>query len=172
MTSSNLHVTRELATGLMNSERIRWIEELLFSWIHGHVDTQVALRGLISLILLYRLPSEAFDGEGGILRVHHRHSPIGRRTATSLVMLIRSRAMLSEKVKMTLMCGHTLDTLAFSCNAIGRHSGQYLLQAMREMIIRIEPREQETILDMLWRDLMRSMERYNDCHITRFRNPM
>ena len=80
--------------------------------------------------------------------------------------------MLGEQVKMALTCGHTLDTLSFSCNAIGRHSGQYLLQAMREMIIRIEPREQENILDMLWRDLMRSMERYNDCHITRFCNPM
>ena len=172
MTGYNLQATGELASGLVVNERIRWIEELLFSWIHGHTGIQVALRGLISLALLYRLPSEAFDGEGCILRVHHHHLPIRRRTAIPLVMLIRSRAMLSEKVKMTLMCGHTLDTLAFSCNAIGRHSGQYLLQAMREMIIRIEPREQENILDMLWRDLMRSMERYNDCHITRFRNPM
>lgn len=172
MTGSNLQATCELASGLVVSERIRWIEEHLFIWIHGHSDIQVALRGLISLVLLYRLPPRAFDGEGGILRVHHHHLPIRRRTATSLVMLIRARTMLSEEVKMTLTCGHTLDTLAFSCNAIGRHSGQYLLQAMREMIIRIEPREQEDILDMLWRDLMRSMERYNDCHITRFHNPM
>ena len=172
MTGSNLQATRELASGLVVSERIRWIEEHLFSWIHGYSDIQVALRGLVSLTLLFRLPSEAFDGDGNVLRVHHHHLPIRRRSAIPMVMLIRSRAMLSEKVKMTLMCGHTLDTLAFSCNAIGRHSGQYLLQAMREMIIRIEPREQENILDMLWRDLMRSMERYNDCHITRFRNPM
>ena len=171
MTGSNLQVTRELASGLVFNERIRWIEKLLFSWIHGHVDIQVALRGLVSLTLLFHLPSEAFDGDGNILRVHHSHLPI-RRSAIPMVMLIRSRAMLSEKVKMTLTCGHTRDTLAFSCNAIGRHSGQYLLQAMREMIIRIEPREQENILDMLWRDLMRSMERYNDCHITRFHNPM
>ena len=172
MAGSNLQVTRELASGLVVNERIRWIEELLFGWIHGHVGIQVALRGLVSLTLLFHLPSQAFDGEGGILRVHHHHLPIRRRTAIPLVMLIRSRAMLSEKVKMTLTCGHTLDTLAFSCNAIGRHSGQYLLQAMREMIIRIEPREQENILDMLWRDLIRSMEHYNDCHITRFHNPM
>lgn len=172
MTGSNLQATRELASGLAVSERIRWIEEHLFSWIHGYSDIQVALRGLVSLTLLFRLPSEAFDGDGNVLRVHHHHLPIRRRSAIPMVMLIRSRAMLSEKVKMTLMCGHTLDTLAFSCNAIGRHSGEYLLQAMREMIIRIEPREQENILDMLWRDLMRSMERYNDCHITRFRNPM
>ena len=172
MIGSNLQATRELASGLVISERIRWIEELLFSWIHGHVDIQVALRGLISLALLYRLPSEAFDGEGGILRVHHRHLPIRRRTAISLVMLIRSRAMLSEQVKMTLTCGHTLDTLAFSCNAIGRHSGQYLLQAMREMIIRIEPREQNNILEMLWSDFMRSLERHRDCHVTRFHNSM
>ena len=172
MTDYNLQVIRELAVGLINSERIRWIEELLFSWIHGHVDTQVALRGLISLILLYRLPSEAFDGEGDILRVHHHHLPIRRRTATSLVMLIRLRAMLSVQVKMALTCGHTLDTLAFSCNAIGRHSGQYLLHAMREMIIRAAPHEQNNILEMLWSDFMRSMERHNDCHVTRFHNPM
>ena len=171
MTGSNLQATRELASGLVVSERIRWIEEHLFSWIHGHSDIQVALRGLVSLTLLFHLPSEAFDGDGNVLRVHHRHLPIRRRSAIPMVMLIRSRAMLSEKVKMVLACGHTLDTLAFSCNAIGRHSGQYLLQAMREMIIRIEPREQENILDMLWRDLMRSMERYNDCHITRIHNP-
>lgn len=172
MTGSNLQATSELASGLVVSERIRWIEELLFNWIHGHSDIQVALRGLISLTLMFRLPSEAFDGNGNVIQVHHRHLPISRRSAIPMVMLIRSRAMLSEKVKMTLMCGHTLDTLAFSCNAIGRHSGQYLLQAMRKMIIRIEPREQENILDMLWRDLMCSMERDNDCHITRFRNPM
>ena len=172
MTGSNLQATCELASGLVVSERIRWIEKLLFSWIHGHSDIQVALRGLISLTLMFRLPSEAFDGNGGVIQVHHRHLPIRRRAAIPLVMLIRSRAMLSEKVKMTLTCGHTLDTLVFSCNAIGRHSGQYLLQAMREMIIRIEPNEQNNILDMLWRDLMRSMERYNDCHITRFHNPM
>ena len=172
MTGSNLQATRELATGLVGSDRVRWIEEMLFSWIHGHSDIQVALRGLVSLTLLFRLPSGVFEGYGNVLRVHHHHLPISRRSAIQLVMLIRSRAMLSEQVKMTLTCGHTLDTLAFSCNAIGRHSGQYLLQAMREMIIRIEPREQENILDMLWRDLMRSMERYNDCHITRFHNPM
>ena len=172
ITGSNLQVTSELATGLINIERIRWIEELLFSWIHGLVDIQVALRGLISLILLYRLSSEAFDGEGGILRVHHRHLPMRRRTATSLVMLIRLRAMLGEQVKMTLTCGHTLDTLAFSCNAIGRHSGQYLLQAMREMIIRVTPNEQSNILEMLWSDFMRSLERHRDCHVTRFHNPM
>ena len=172
MTGSNLQATRELATGLVVNERIRWIEELLFSWIHGHVDIQVALRGLISLALLYRLPSEAFDGEGGILRVHHHHLPIRRRTSIPLVMLIRSRAMLSEQVKMTLTCGHTLDTLAFSCNAIGRHSGQYLLQAMREMIIRVAPHEQSNILEMLWSDFMRSLERHRDCHVTRFHNPM
>ena len=172
MTGYNLQATRELASGLVGSDRIRWIEELLFSWIHGLVDIQVALRGLISLALLYRLPSGAFDGEGGILRVHHHHLPIRRRTAISLVMLIRSRAMLSEQVKMTLTCGHTLDTLAFSCNAIGRHSGQYLLQAMREMIIRIAPHEQSNILEMLWSDFMRSLERHRDCHVTRFHNPM
>ena len=172
MTGSNLQATRELASGLVISQRIRWIEELLFSWIHGHVDIQVALRGLISLALLYRLPSEAFNGEGDILRVHHRHLPIRRRTAIPLVMLIRSRAMLSEQVKMTLTCGYTLDTLTFSCNAIGRHSGQYLLQAMREMIIRIIPHEQNNILEMLWSDFMRSLERHNDCHVTRFHNPM
>ena len=172
MADSNLQVTRELAVGLINSERIRWIEGLLFSWIHGHVIIQVALRGLISLILLYCLPSEAFDGEGGILRVHHHHLPIRRRTATSLVMLIRLRAMLSVQVKMALTCGYTLDTLAFSCNAIGRHSGQYLLHAMREMIIRAAPHEQNNILEMLWSDFMRSMERHNDCHVTRFHNPM
>ena len=172
MTGSNLQATRELATGLVGSDRIRWIEELLFSWIHGLVDIQVALRGLISLALLYRLPPRAFDGEGGILRVHHHHLPIRQRTAISLVMLIRLRAMLSEQVKMTLTCGHTLDTLAFSCNAIGRHSGQYLLQAMREMIIRIAPHEQNNILEMLWSDFMRSMERHRDCHVTRFHNPM
>ena len=172
MTGSNLQATRELASGLVISERIRWIEELLFSWIHGHVDIQVALRGLISLALLYRLPSEAFDGEGGILRVHHHHLPIRRRTAIPLVMLIRSRAMLSEQVKMTLTCGHTLDTLAFSCNAIGSHSGQYLLQAMSEMIIRVAPHEQNNILEMLWSDFMRSLEQHNDCHVTRFHNLM
>ena len=172
MTGCNLQATRELASGLVVNERISWIEELLFSWIHGHVDIQVALRGLISLALLYRLPSEAFDGEGDILRVHHHHLPIRRRIAIPLVMLIRSRAMLSEKVKMTLTCGYTLDTLAFSCNAIGRHSGQYLLQAMREMIIRIAPHEQNNILEMLWSDFMRSMERHRDCHVTRFHNPM
>lgn len=171
MTGSNLQTIRELATGLVVSERIRWIKGLLFSWIHGHVNIQVALRGLISLVLLYRLPSEAFDGEGGILRVHH-HLPILRHTATSLVMLIRSRAMLSEQVKMTLTCGYTLDTLAFSCNAIGRHSGQYLLQAMREMIIRIAPHEQNNILEMLWSDFMRSMKRHDDSHVTRYHNPM
>lgn len=170
MTGSNSQATRELASWLVVSERIRWIEEHLFSWIQ-HSDIHVALRGLVSLTLLFHISSEAFDGDGNTLRVHHSHLPI-RRSAIPMVMLIRSRAMLSEKVKMTLTCGHTLDTLAFSCNAIGRHSGQYLLQAMREMIIRIEPREQENILDMLWRDLMRSMERYNDCHITRFHNPM
>lgn len=172
MTGSNLQATRELASGLVISERIRWIEELLFSWILGHVDIQVALRGLISLALLYRLPSEAFNGEGDILRVHHRHLPIRRRTAIPLVMLIRSRAMLSAQVKMALTCGYTLDTLAFSCNAIGQHSGQYLLQAMREMIIRITPHEQNNILEMLWSDFMRSLERHNDCHVTRFHNPM
>ena len=173
ITDYNLQATHELATGLVGSDRIRWIEELLFSWIHGLVDIQVALRGLISLALLYRLPSEAFDGEGGILRVHHHHLPIRRRrSAIQLVMLIRSRAMLSEQVKMTLTCGHTLDTLAFSCNAIGRHSGQYLLQAMREMIIRAAPHEQSNILRLLWRDFIRSMERYRDCHVTRFHNPM
>ena len=172
MTGSNLQTMHELASGLVVNDRIRWIEELLFSWIHGHSDIQVALRGLISLALLYRLPSEAFDGEGGILRVHHHHLPIRRRTAIPLVMLIRSRTMLSEQVKMTLTCGHTLDTLAFSCNAIGRHSGQYLLQAMREMIIRIEPNEQDNILEMLWSDFMRSLERHRDCHVTRFHNPM
>ena len=133
---------------------------------------QVALRGLISLALLYRLPSEAFDGDGGILRVHHHHLPIRRRTAIPLVMLIRSRDMLSQHVKMTLTCGHTLDTLAFSCNAIGRHSGQYLLQAMREMIIRVAPHEQNNILEMLWSDFMRSMERHNDSHVPRYQNPM
>ena len=172
MTGSNLQATRELASGLVVSERIRWIEEHLFSWIHGHSDIQVALRGLVSLTLLFRLPSEAFDGEGGILRVHHHHLPIRRRTAIPLVMLIRSRAMLSEQVKMTLTCGHTLDTLSFSCNAIGSHSGQYLLQAMREMIIRVAPNEQNNILEMLWSDFMRSLERHNDCHVTRFHNPM
>lgn len=172
MTGSNLQATRELASGLVVNERIRWIEEHLFSWIHGHSDIQVALRGLVSLTLLSRLPSEAFDGDGNVLRVHHHHLPIRRRTATSLVMLIRSRAMLSEKVKMTLMCGHTLDTLAFSCNAIGRHSGQYLLQAMREMIIRAAPHEQDNILEMLWSDFMRSLERHRDCHVTRIHNAM
>lgn len=172
MTGSNLQATRELATGLVGIDRIRWIEELLFSWIHGLVDIQVALRGLISLALLYRLPSRAFYGDRDILRVHHHHLPIRRRTATSLVMLIRSRAMLSEQVKMTLTCGHTLDTLTFSCNAIGRHSGQYLLQAMREMIIRAAPHEQNNILEMLWSDFMRSLERHRDCHVTRFHNPM
>ena len=172
ITGSNLPVTRELATGLINIERIRWIEGLLFSWIHGHVDIQVALRGLISLALLYRLPSGAFYGEGNILRVHHRHLPMRRRTAISLVMLIRLRAMLGEQVKMALTCGHTLDTLSFSCNAIGRHSGQYLLQAMREMIIRVAPHEQNNILEMLWSDFMRSLERHRDCHVTRFHNPM
>ena len=172
MTGCNLQATRELASGLVVNERISWIEESLFSWIHGHVDIQVALRGLISLALLYRLPSEAFDGEGDILRVHHHHLPIRRRIAIPLVMLIRSRAMLSEKVKMTLTCGYTLDTLAFSCNAIGRHSGQYLLQAMREMIIRVAPHEQNNILEMLWSDFMRSLERHRDCHVTRFHNPM
>ena len=171
MTGSNLQATRELASGLVVSERIRWIEEHLFSWIHGHSDIQVALRGLVSLTLLFRLPSEAFDGDGNVLRVHHRHLPIRRRSAIPMVMLIRSRAMLSEKVKMVLACGHTLDTLAFSCNAIGHHSGQYLLQAMREMIIRIEPREQENILDMLWRDLMQPIQHHNDSHITRIHNP-
>ena len=172
MTGSNLQATRELASGLVANERISWIEELLFSWIHGLVDIQVALRGLISLALLYHLPSGAFDGDSDILRVHHHHLPIRRRSAIQLVMLIRSRAMLSEKVKMTLTCGHTLDTLAFSCNAIGGHSGQYLLQAMREMIIRIAPHEQSNILEMLWSDFMRSLERHNDCHVTRFHNPM
>ena len=172
MTGSNLQATDELASGLVVNERISWIEELLFSWIHGHVDIQVALRGLISLALLYRLPSEAFDGDGNVLRVHHRHLPIHRRSAIPLVMLIRSRAMLSEKVKMVLACGHTLDTLAFSCNAIGRHSGQYLLQAMREMIIQIAPHEQNNILEMRWSDFMRSLERHRDCHVTRFHNPM
>ena len=172
MTGSNLQVTRELASGLVVNERIRWVEESLFSWIHGHADIQVALRGLISLALLYRLPSEAFDGDGGILRVHHHHLPIRRRTAIPLVMLIRSRAMLSEKVKMTLTCGHTLDTLAFSCNAIGSHSGQYLLQAMRKMIIRVAPHEQNNILEMLWSDFMRSLERHRDCHVTRIHNSM
>ena len=172
MTGSNLQATLELASWLVVNERISWIEELLFSWIHGHSDIQVALRGLVSLTLLFRLPSEAFDGDGNVLRVHHHHLPIRRRSAISMVMLIRSRAMLSEKVKMTLTCGHTLDTLAFSCNAIGRHSGQYLLQAMREMIIRIAPHEQNNILEMLWSDFMRSLERHNDCHITRFHNPM
>lgn len=172
MTGGNLQTTRELATGLIVNDRIRWIEELLFSWIHGHLSIQVALRGLISLILLYRLPSEAFDGDGGILRVHHRHLPIRRRTAIPLVMIIRSRAMLSENVKMTLTCGHTLDTLAFSCNAIGRHSGQYLLHAMREMIIRVAPHEQSNILEMLWSDFMRSLERHRDCHVTRIHNSM
>lgn len=172
MTGGNLQTTRELATGLIVNDRIRWIEELLFSWIHGHSNIQVALRGLISLILLYRLSSEAFDGEGGILRVHHRHLPMRRRTATSLVMLIRLRAMLGEQVKMALTCGYTLDTLAFSCNAIGRHSGQYLLQAMREMIIRVTPNEQNNILEMLWSDFMRSLEQHRDCHVTRYHNPM
>ena len=172
MTGSNLQATLELASGLVVNERISWIEELLFSWIHGHSDIQVALRGLVSLTLLFRLPSEAFDGDGNVLRVHHHHLPIRRRSAIPMVMLIRSRAMLSEKVKMTLTCRHTLDTLAFSCNAIGRHSGQYLLQAMREMIIRIAPHEQNNILEMLWSDFMRSLERHNDCHITRFHNPM
>ena len=172
MVGSNLQATRELASGLVVNGSIRWIKELLFSWIHGHVGIQMALRGLISLALLYRLPSEAFDGEGGILRVHHHHLPIRRRTAIPLVMLIRSRAMLSEQVKMTLTCGHTLDTLAFSCNAIGSYSGRYLLQAMREMIIRATPHEQNNILEMLWSDFMRSLERHNDCHVTRFHNPM
>lgn len=171
MTGSNLQVTRELASGLVVNEHVRWIEELLFSWTHGHVGIQAALRGLISLALLYRLPSEAFDGEGGILRVHH-HLPIRRRTTIPLVMLIRSRDMLSQHVKMTLTCGHTLDTLAFSCNAIGRHSGQYLLQAMREMIIRIAPHEQNNILEMLWSDFMSSLERHDDSHVTRYHNPM
>lgn len=172
MTGGNLQTTRELATGLIANERIRWIEDGLFGWIHGHLSIQVALRGLISLALLYRLPSEAFDGEGGILRVHHHHLPTRRRTAIPLVMLIRSRAMLSEQVKMTLTCGYTLDTLAFSCNAIGRHSGQYLLHAMREMIIRAAPHEQSNILEMMWSDFMRSLERHRDCHVTRYHNPM
>ena len=172
MTGSNLQATRELASGLVVSERIRWIEEHLFSWIHGYSDIQVALRGLVSLTLLFRLPSEAFDGDGNVLRVHHHHLPIRRRSAIQLVMLIRSRAMLSEKVKMALTCGHTLDTLAFSCNAIGSYSGEYLLQAMREMIIRIAPHEQNNILEMLWSDFMRSLERHRDCHVTRFHNPM
>ena len=43
---------------------------------------------------------------------------------------------------------------------------------MREMIIRIEPREQNNILEMLWSDFMRSLERHNDGHITRLHNPM
>ena len=73
---------------------------------------------------------------------------------------------------MTLTCGHTLDTLAFSCNAIGRHSGQYLLQAMREMIIQAAPHEQNNILEMLWSDFMRSLERHRDCNVTRIHNAM
>ena len=72
---------------------------------------------------------------------------------------------------MTMTCGLGIDTLGFELNKIGRHTGQYLHQAAREMIVYGEQQNQDRALDILYQDMSRSIQHHNDCNITRFHNP-
>ena len=172
ITVQSLQAIREYAGVLVTNGRIRHIEDDLFHWIHGHSSIEVGVRGLCTLVLVHRLPERAFEVNGTI-DLNYRTLPIGRGIAVPLSLLIKQRHSISNKIRMTMTCGLGLgiDTLDFELNKIGRHTGQYLHQAAREMIVYGEQRNQDRTLDILYQDMSRSIQHHNDCNITRFHNP-
>lgn len=173
ITVQSLHAIRAVrgyAEVLVTNGRIRHIEDDLFNWIHGHSSIEVGVCGLCTLVLVHRLPERAFEVNGTI-DLDYRTLPIGRGTAVPLSLLIKERHRISNKIHMTMTCGLGIDTLGFELNKIGRHTGQYLHQAAREMIVYGEQQNQDRALDILYQDMSRSIQHHNDCNITRFHNP-
>ena len=154
ITVQNLQAIREYAGVLVTNGRIRHIEDCLFNWIHGHSSIEVGLRGLCTLVLVYRLPERVFEVNGTI-DLNYRTLPINRGTAIPLSLLIKQRHSISDKIRMTMTCGLGIDTLGFELNKIGRHTGQYLHQAAREMIVNGDAQSQDRTLDILYQDMSR-----------------
>lgn len=165
-----IRAIRGYAEVLVTNGRIRHIEDDLFNWIHGHSSIEVGVRGLCTLVLVHRLPERAFEVNGTI-GLDYRTLPINRGVAIPLSLLIKERHSISNKIHMTMTCGLGIDTLGFELNKIGRHTGQYLHQAAREMIVYGEQQNQDRALDILYQDMSRSIQHHNDCNITRFHNP-
>lgn len=170
ITVQSLQAIREYAGVLVTNGRIRHIEDDLFNWIHGHSSIEVGVRGLCTLVLVHRLPERVFEVNGTI-DLNYRTLPINRGTAIPLSLLIKKRHSISNKIRMTMTCGLGIDTLGFELNKIGRHTGQYLHQAAREMIVNGDAQSQDRTLDILYQDMSRSIQHHNDCNITRFHNP-
>ena len=170
VTVQSLQAIREYAGVLVTNGRIRHIEDDLFNWIHGHSSIEVGVRGLCTLVLVHRLPERVFEVNGTI-DLNYRTLPINRGVAIPLSLLIKQRHSISNKIRMTMTCGLGIDTLGFELNKIGRHTGQYLHQAAREMIVYGEQQNQDRTLDILYQAMSRSIQHHNDCNITRFHNP-
>ena len=170
ITVQSLQAIREYAGVLVTNGRIRHIEDDLFKWIHGHSSIEVGVRGLCTLVLVHRLPERVFEVNGTI-DLNYRTLPINRGVAIPLSLLIKQRHSISNKIRMTMTCGLGIDTLGFELNKIGRHTGQYLHRAAREMIVYGEQQNQDRTLDILYQDMSRSIQHHNDCNITRFHNP-
>ena len=171
ITVQSSQAIREYAGVLVTNGRIRHIEDDLFNWIHGHSSIEVGVRGLCTLVLVHRLPERTF-GVNGTIDLNYRTLPINRGVAIPLSLLIKQRHSISNKIRMTMTSGLGIDTLGFELNKIGRHTGQYLHQAAREMIVSGDAQSQDRTLDILYQDMSRSIQHHNDCNITRFHNPM
>ena len=171
ITVQSSQAIREYAGVLVTNGRIRHIEDDLFNWIHGHSSIEVGVRGLCTLVLVHSLPERTF-GVNGTIDLNYRTLPINRGVAIPLSLLIKQRHSISNKIRMTMTCGLGIDTLGFELNKIGRHTGQYLHQAAREMIVSGDAQSQDRTLDILYQDMSRSIQHHNDCNITRFHNPM
>ena len=166
---NNLESVRRFAAALVTNDRIHFIEDSFFNWIHGHTSDQGVMRSMCSLLVCSRIPRESF-GVSGVLEITYRNL-MSRRVAIPLLMMMKSHMRLSEKVKMRITFGIGLDDLAFSCNAIGRNTGEILIAALRQIILSPDTQTQERIWDMVFRDMMVSTQRHNDSHITRIHNP-
>ena len=166
---NNLESVRGFAAALVTNDRIHFIEDSFFNWIHGHTSDQGVMRSMCSLLVCSRIPRESF-GVSGVLEITYRNL-MSRRVAIPLLMMMKSHMRLSEKVKMRITFGIGLDDLAFSCNAIGRNTGEILIAALRQIILSPDTQTQERIWDMVFRDMMVSTQRHNDSHITRIHNP-
>ena len=171
ITVQSSQAIREYAGVLVTNGRIRHIEDDLFNWIHGHSSIEVGVRGLCTLVLVHSLPERTF-GVNGTIDLNYQTLPINRGVAIPLSLLIKQRHSISNKIRMTMTSGLGIDTLGFELNKIGRHTGQYLHQAAREMIVSGDAQSQDRTLDILYQDMSRSIQHHNDCNITRFHNPM
>ena len=166
---NNLESVRGFAAALVTNDRIRFIEDSFFNWIHGHASDQGVMRSVCSLLVCSRIPRDSFE-VSGVLEITYRNL-MSRRVAIPLLMMMKSRMRLSGKVKMRITFGIGLDDLAFSCNAIGRNTGEFLIAALRQIILAPDAQMQERIWDMVLRDMMQSIQHHNDSHITRIHNP-